>query len=175
MQYVKIGVTLGSLLVGLFEEAAHGDGGIIRLSRSLGGYRVSIFTAPTPFQAGPVDISVFVQDIITSKAVPEALVTVQLTPCRGSGRPMRRTATSEAATNKLFKAVDFELPEPGRWEIEVTIVGGQGMAQVRFELEATTRAPEWPAIWPWISWPALVIMLFSVHQLLVWRRSRQPV
>ncbi len=75
-------------------------------------------------------------------------------------------------TNKLLKAAVFELPEPGRWEIEVAIKGEQGGAQVRFELEAAERAPQWPLMWPWIGWPAPVILLFSIHQLLVWRKPR---
>ena len=134
-----------------------------------------MFTAPTPFRAGPVDISVLVQDAITGEPIPEARVTVVLSSRNQLVLPIRRTATSDAATNKLLKAAVFELPEPGRWEVEVAIEGGQQVGRVRFELEAAGRAPQWPAMWPWIGWPAPVILFFSIHQLLVWRKSRQSV
>ena len=48
------------------------DGGTVRLSQRQGGYRITVFTAPTPFRAGPVDISVLVQDAATGQPVPEA-------------------------------------------------------------------------------------------------------
>ena len=175
MRLVKIGSALGWLLVGAYGETTRGDGGTVRLSRSEGGLQITVFTLPTPFRAGPVDISVLVQDATTGEPIPKARVTVKLTPRDQLVLPIYRAATSDAATNKLMKAAAFELPEPGRWEVEVAIEGGQGVAQVRFELEAAERAPQWPVMWPWIGWPAPVILLFSIHQLLVWRKSRRSL
>jgi hypothetical protein len=172
IRLVTIGSTLGWLLIGASGEAARGDGGTVRLSRCEGGLQISVFTAPTPFRAGPVDISVLVQDAITGAPIPEARITVKLSPRDQSVLPICLAATSDAATNKLLKAAVLELPEPGRWEVEVAIEGGQRVGRVRFELEAAGRAPQWPVIWPWIGWPAPVILLFSIHQLLVWRKSR---
>jgi hypothetical protein len=43
------------------------DGGAMRLSERAGGYRVTVFTDPTPLRAGPVDVSVFVQDADTGE------------------------------------------------------------------------------------------------------------
>jgi len=168
MRLVKIGSALGWLLVVVCGEAARGDGGTVRLSRREGSLQITVFTAPTPFRAGPVDISVLVQDAVTGEPIPEAQVTVKLSARDHPVPPMHCAATSDAATNKLLKAAVFELPEPGRWEVEVAIEGGP---QVRFELEAAGRAPQWPAIWPWIGWPVPVILLFSIHQLLIWRKS----
>ena len=173
MRLLKIGSALIWLLVGTCGEYARGDGGTIRLSRSLGGLQITVFSAPTPFRAGPVDISVLVQDTVTGEPIPEARVTVVLSSRNQLVLPIRRTATSDAATNKLLKAAVFDLPKPGRWEVDVDIQGGQGTIQVRFELDAAGRAPQWRAIWPWIGWPAPVILLFSIHQLLVWRKSRR--
>jgi hypothetical protein len=174
MRLLKFGSALIWLLVGTSAEYAHGDGGTIRLSRSQGGLQITVFSAPTPFRAGPVDISVLVQDIVTGEPIPGARVTVVLSSRNQLVLPIRRTATSAAATNKLLKAAVFDLPEPGRWEVDVDvdIQGGQGVIQVRFELDAAGRAPRWRAIWPWIGWPAPVILLFSIHQLLVWRKLR---
>lgn len=150
-----------------------GDGGTIRLSRRDGGLQITVFSAPTPLRAGPVDISVLVQDAITSEPIPEARVTVKLTLRDQRGLSIQRAATSDAATNKLLKAAVFVLPEPGRWEVEIAIERGQAATTVHFDLDAAGSAPKWPVMWPWIGWPAPVILLFSVHHLLVWKKSRQ--
>src|ERR1700679_1884698 len=147
MRFVKVAVILSLLLVGPYDETARGDGGILCLSRSEGNYRISVFAAPTPFRVGPVDISVLVQDAITGEVMPKASVTVSLRLRDQPGEPMCYTATDQAATNKLLKAAVFDLPEPGRWLIQVTIGGEQGSAQVDFELVATQFAQSWPAMW----------------------------
>jgi hypothetical protein len=172
MRFVKIRLTLVWLLIGACSEAALGDGGTLRLSRPEGNYRISIFTAPNPFRAGPVDISVLVQDAITGAAIPEAAVTVQLMSRDHVGKPICYAATDTDATNKLLKSAVFDLPEPGRWVIKVTIAGEQGTANVQFELEAGQSVQEWPAMWPWITWPAFAISLYFLHQVLVWRKHR---
>jgi hypothetical protein len=150
---------------------ARGDGGTVRLSEPRGGYRITVFTSPTPFRAGPVDVSVLVQDAATGEPVTEAAVSVRATP---RGRPdadVRHTATTEAATNKLFRAALFELPEPGWWELEVAVDGARGAAQVRFDVEAAGPLPGWPVLWTWIGWPAVAVLLFAMHQVLVKRKS----
>ena len=100
------------------------DGGTLRLSERVGGYRVTVFTAPTPLRAGPVDVSVFVQDADTGEPAAGVRVTVQAAPRGRPDGPSARPATAEAATNKLFRSALFELPESGWWEIEATVDGG---------------------------------------------------
>jgi hypothetical protein len=148
------------------------DGGTIRLSQRQGGYRITVFTEPTPFRAGPVDVSILVQDAGTGRTVPGARVTVRAAPRGRAGEAIVRPATVEAATNKLFRAADFNLPEPGWWEVEVAVEGERGAARVRFEVEAAEAVPRWLALWPWLGWPALAVLLFGIHQVLVWRQGR---
>ena len=114
-------VIFGWLFLGTWCAPASADGGSLRLSGKKGGYQITVFTAPTPFRAGPVDISVLVQDASTGDLVTQARVIVRMTK---SGRPaLEYPATTEAATNKLFRAAQFELPEPGRWEMQVEVEG----------------------------------------------------
>jgi hypothetical protein len=150
---------------------AWADGGVPRVSEQTGGYRVSVFTSPTPFRAGPVDISVLVQDADSGELLPSVQVFVRATPRDRPNQSVNHPATAEAATNKLYFAAMFELPEPGWYDFDVTIKGERGPARVRFALEAADRLPEWWALAPWIGWPALAIGLFSVHQILVRRKS----
>ena len=148
------------------------DGGTLRLSERAGGYRVTVFTSPAPLRAGPVDVSVLVQDADTGEQAAGAAVTVRAAPRGRPDEAVSRPATTEAATNKLFRSALFELPEAGWWEFETTVTGERGQAQVRFEAEAADRPPGWLAMAPWVGWPALVVVAFAAHQLLLRRRAR---
>ena len=148
------------------------DGGAVRLREQAGAYQVTVFTAPTPWRAGPVDVSVLVQDA-AGECVPEARVTVRLTP-RGTGEVLEYPATAAAATNQLFQAAVFQLPEPGWWDVEVAVEGPRGSALLRFGVEADQRPPRWLELWPWFAWPPLAVALFGLHQVLVRRRIPPP-
>ena len=151
--------------------SARGDGGTLRLRERKGAYDIAVFTAPTPLRAGPIDISVLVQDAATGEMVPDARLTVTVAPRGRPGETIRRAATIEAATNKLLRAALLELPQPGWWDVEVAIKSGKAEEQVRFSLQAANRSPRWVALWPWLGWPALAIALFCLHQYLILRRS----
>jgi hypothetical protein len=156
-------------LVTLSPCHARADGGSLRLREQANGYQIAVFTSPTPYRAGPVDISVLVQDAATGECMPEARVTVCL-KVPGAGRMLEYPATTEAATNKLLRAAEFQLPEPGWWEVSVAVEGPHGPAVVRFEIQADEPPPRWLDLWPWFSWPALAVVLFAIHRALVRRK-----
>src|SRR5262249_12619411 len=110
-----------------------------------------------------------VQDAATGECLSEARVAVHLT-ARGFGELLEYPATTETATNKLFRAAEFQLPEPGWWDVAVTVDGPHGQALVRFEIQADERLPRWLDLWPWFAWPGLAVTLFGVHQALVRRK-----
>jgi hypothetical protein len=167
MRPVLVGMFLGWLVVPVFCTSVAADGGLIQLSEKKGGYRITVFSSPTPLRAGDIDISVLVQDAATGDPLTRSLVTVRMIK---SGRPaLEFAATSEAATNKLLQAAQFELPDPGRWEIHVEVEGLHGRTVIAGELEAAKPLPRWRELWPWLGWPALVIALFGVHQILARR------
>jgi len=168
MRLVVGGVIFGWFFLGPWCAPAAADGGTLRLSAKKGGYQLSVFTSPTPFRAGPVDISVLVQDSSTRALMPHARVTVRITKL---GQPaIEYPATREAATNKLFHAAQFVLPEPGRCQMQVEVEGLHGTAVIGGEIEAAGPLPRWRETWPWIGWPALAIALFGIHCVLVRRR-----
>jgi hypothetical protein len=82
-------------------------------------------------------------------------------------------ATQEKATNKLLHAAQFEIPAPGRWQLEVLVEGALGTAVVSCEVEAAEPLSRWSELWPWICCPALAIALFGLHQVSVQRRMGQ--
>jgi hypothetical protein len=139
------------------------------MSEKREGLLITVFTAPAPFRAGPVDISVLVQDASSGEVVPDARITVRMTK---PGQPaLEYRATTEAATNKLLHAAEFELPQPGRWQLEVQVEATGKLAAIGGELEAAAPLPRWRELWLWIGWPALVIILFGAHQVLSHRRA----
>jgi hypothetical protein len=148
------------------------DGGTIRLSEQKGNYRITVFTSPAPLRAGPVDVSVLVQEAATGQPVSESRVAVSAVQQGSPGVALHLPATKEAATNKLFYAAAFDLPEPGWYLLEVSIDGALGEAHIRCEVEAAEPLPRWRAVWPWVGWPFLAIVLFGIHQFLVRRRAR---
>jgi hypothetical protein len=143
--------------------------GTVRLCERAGGYQLAVFTLPTPLRAGPLDVSVLVQDVATGECVTQARVTLHLT-ARGSGLVLEHPATSGASGNKLFQEAVFELPEAGWWDVEVAVDGPRGPARVRFPVEAGEAPPRWLDLWPWFGWPAFAVALFGLHRALVGRR-----
>ena len=136
-----------------------------------GPYRISVFTSPDPLRAGPIDISVLLQDAETGMPITNAQINVSLTPSTGRGRTIHAVATNAAATNKLLSAALVELPEPGLWDIEIACLAQHSAAQVQFRADAGPRSAGWLNVWPWFSWPAGVVIMFVVHRRLVSRRK----
>jgi|SRR5579884_1804683 len=155
-----------------FPSAAHADGGALRLSERHGPYRVSVFTSPTPPRAGPVDVSVLVQDADSGETVSDVTVRVRAAPHGRPGAAIHADATTEAATNKLFRAAVCELPEPGAWDVQVDVDGPRGAAAVRLTVDVAEPPPRWRSLWPWVAWPALAVVLFAVHRALARHRAR---
>jgi hypothetical protein len=119
-----------------------------------------------------VDVSVFVQEAATAEPVPDIRVAVKAVRRGSLGAAICHPATTAAATNKLYRAAIFNLPEPGSYALEVRIDGALGEARVCFEIEAAEPLPPWLVMWPWVGWPVVAILLFGVHQFLVRRRLR---
>jgi hypothetical protein len=155
----------------LLPSLAAADGGTVRLSEQKGNYRVTVFTAPALVRAGPVDVSVLVQDATTGEPVSDVAVTIEATRLGPPAVTSHHRATTEAATNKLYHAATFDLPEPGQYALTISVAGALGEAQVHFELEAADHMPPCLTLWLWVSWPALVILVFGIHQILIRRKS----
>jgi hypothetical protein len=118
-----------------------------------------------------VDYSVLVQDADTGECVPQARVMLRLT-ARKTGAVSESPATVEASTNKLYLAAVFRLPEPDWWDVDISIEGPRGPARLQFGVKVDEALPRWQELWPWFAWPALVVVIFSVHRALAARALR---
>lgn len=157
----------------LLPSSAAADGGALRLAEQKDGYRIAVFTAPTPLRAGPADISVLVQDAATGD--PASAVQVSIAARRHDvySDEICHPATTQAATNKLYHAATFELPDPGWYSVKVRVVGDRGATQLDFDVEAGDAFPAALSELPWLGWPLLAILLFVIHQFLVRSRDRK--
>jgi len=159
------------ILLCLFPRLVEADGGTVRLSERKGQYQITVFTAPTPLRAGPVDISVLVQNAITQEPVSEIQVTISAKPRGHRGPASHHLATTEAATNKLLRAETFELRSSGWWELNVSIVGASDKTHVQLDVEVAEPLPKYLAFRAWIGWPVVPILLFAIYQVLVRQMS----
>jgi hypothetical protein len=158
-------------IVGCCQISALADGGTVRISQTKGDYQITALTAPNPFRAGPVDVSVLVQDAATGGALPDAKVTLRIAPRERPSEMHQYRATTSAATNKLFHSAVFDLPASGQWTVEIEIDGPHGPARASFNAEAADRLPRWLSMWPWFSWPFLAVLVFAVHQAFAVNRT----
>lgn len=165
------GWRLGLVLTFVLPTLCQADGGTVRHSEKHGPFHVTIFTSPNPFRAGPVDVSVLVQDATTRKPIQHLPVKLKLAnrslPKVTQSLPMTHTDS----TNKLFYSAKFELPEAGVWLMSVDIQGANSVT-VPFEVSAVKKLPRWIELWPWIVLPIVPMVLFLIHQI---RRQRAKV
>jgi hypothetical protein len=162
---------LTCILLGPCCAIASADGGRVVLVERRGDYQVSVFASPDPLRAGPVDISVLLQDAATDAPIADAEIEVSMSPRDERGPTLRAAATSDAATNKLLCAAILDVPTAGTWDAELSIIGDHGPANIRFAIEISPPLPRWLTVWPWFSWPVGAVFIFAIHRRLVWRKQ----
>ena len=153
-------------------QGARGDGGALRVSKMVGDRVISVFTSTTPLRAGTVDVSVLVQEASSGRALTEIPIIVRAYPVNRPEYSIRKSATSEAATNKLLLAASVEMQEPGEWRVEISLPEAAGGLPVAFEVPVAAALPPWLDLVFWICWPALAVGLFAIHETLVIRRLK---
>jgi hypothetical protein len=160
---------IASLILFVFAlapSAAHADGGAVRVSRQCGDRQITVFTSPTPLCAGPIDVSVLIQDCVTGQALLDQQIEIEIAPADVPSASAGYRASHATATNKLLQAAQFDLPHAGRWICTVKVPSGGENFPIRFELNADDALPTWRSLWPWFSWPFLAIGWFAALYVL---------
>jgi hypothetical protein len=161
----------GCLILGLVSTICWADGGVVRAIEHVGSLQISVFTSPNPLVAGPVDISVLVQDKATLAPLVESQIQLAIAPRSRPHDAVTLPATAAAATNKLFRACLVELT-PGWYDVTITCAAAGSRGEVRFALEVGEAPPQRATLWPWFTWPVLPLVLFGLHQLLARTNTR---
>ena len=87
------------------------DGGAVQFRQETGPFLVTLFAAPAPLRAGPVDLSVMVQDRTSLEPVLDADVSLRLSAEGGPGSSARLTRAN--AQNKLLYAAPIDISKAG--------------------------------------------------------------
>jgi 5-hydroxyisourate hydrolase-like protein (transthyretin family) len=164
-----------SVVAAIVPSAVRADGGTVRYSERRGDRSVTVFTSPTPLRAGLVDVSVLVLD--ANSGTPQVGVPVLVEAASAdSQRQITRTATNEAATNKMMRAAEIDLAA-GKWHIAVFVDDPAKRAPISFDVDVAEPMAPWLDTGLWIAWPFAAIGLFAVHRILVHRRrdARPPI
>ncbi|HME09621.1 MAG TPA: hypothetical protein VKG25_21360 [Bryobacteraceae bacterium] len=150
-------------LAALFAWPLFGDGGALQLQQNAGPYLVSVFAAPAPLRAGPVDLSVLVQDRVARTPVLDADVLIHL-------RGETVNASRDQAQNKLLYAVTVKLSEPGEWNYSVSVCRNDVETKVKGTLNVAPAEAKLEVYWPYLALPIFALVLFAANQWL--RRNK---
>ncbi len=118
--------------------SARADGPHIAFHATEGAYTATLFSAPDPLVAGPVDLALLVQTADGSTATDLRSLCGELTL---AGRePIAFTFASGAGGNSRLPGATVRLPAPGTYALTLEVFAGSG-APVRF-LGALPVAPD---------------------------------
>jgi len=144
------------------------DGGAVILHHEGKGLVVTVFESPAPAHAGLVDLSVLVQKADSLDPVLDATVTLVL---KQGELEQSAQATREQAQNKLLYAAAVDLSRPGNWDYVIHIQSGTEKEELAGTLTIGSEPAKLSAYWIYFIWPPILILLFVVHQWLVYRKQ----
>ncbi|HEV8039349.1 MAG TPA: hypothetical protein VGP62_10845 [Bryobacteraceae bacterium] len=154
----------------LAQTLAWADGGAVQLREEAGPFVITVFTAPAPLSAGPVDISLLLQNRNGLEPVLDASVSLILRDPSGAEIPAR--LTREQAQNKLLYAAPVTLAKSGKWQLDITILKNGERTSAKGTIDVAP-APEMTAsYWSYIAFPPFTIMAFVVRERLIRRRKK---
>ncbi len=158
------------LLTGFGDVVA--DGGRVASSQRVGEYHVTVFSSPSPLQAGPADLSVMIQQAASGEIVRG--VPVVFTCCHEqTGTSFVCSATHDQATNKLLSAAKFDFPVEGTWAVEVEI-GHPVDRQLAFDLFIAHASLSVPLL-AWIACLPLILVALYLMRHWIQRRHARPI
>jgi len=157
------------VVITLAQATAFADGGTVQLRKEAGALVITVFGSPAPLSAGPVDISLLVQNRNGLEPVLDANVSLLLR-ADASGTEIQARPTREQAQNKLLYAAPVTLAESGKWQLAITILRNGERTEATGAIDVSS-APEMAAsYWSYIAFPPLVIVVFVVREWLLRRR-----
>ena len=164
---------------------SYADGGRVLAEKTAGGYRVVLFGNPSPLRVGMVELSLFLEQEGKSGPVLDAVVQFRLNKLsrpapelawRGSGcvtPGQALSATQGHSGNKLIYSAVLGIPEPGLWELGVSISRDGQTDLVSFELPVDRAIPPVVRWWPVVALMPLGVLIYIWRgYLLKKRRAR---
>ena len=159
------------LAIILAQASALADGGAVQLRKEAGSFVITVFTAPAHLSAGPVDVSVLVQNRNGLEPVLDATVSLILRS-QDSGAETEAHPTRERAQNKLLYAAPVTLAESGKWQINVSILRNGERSGTTGTINVAPAFEMASSYWTCIAFPPLMIGLFVVRERLIRRKAK---
>jgi hypothetical protein len=170
-----------------FPVLALADGGVIVGQTTAEGWQVTLFASPAPLRAGPVDLSVLVQDAATGAAVLDAAVAVGWTatqpdagtdwlpPCCSMDTALGKLpARRDHSQNKLLYGAIVPVRSAGPGELAVSVRAGDRSLDWTLPVNAARPRPPLLTYWPLVALPVGAVGIFSLHQRLSRRKTSSP-
>lgn len=113
-------VALALFLINSQAATAHGTGGLLRIDgAALGPYTVMIWTTPTILRPGAVHVETAV--FRGRSRVTHCRIEVTVTPLDNRSSSLQSTAGAANAANEFRHEAAFQLDQPGRYGVVVTV------------------------------------------------------
>jgi len=168
-------------LVLFLARTSRADGGAIQFQGDTGPFHVTVFTLPPILSAGPVDVTVLVQDRSKLSPLLDANVTLDLTAC---GDPaLRKDAWSPPSCslnkspaltgipaklnhgeNRLLYGALVQIPNSGSWQLRINIQRDTETESIGILLEVNPPASPPLAYWHLFILPPLGVLGFLLNQ-----------
>jgi len=162
-------------------RASRGDGGTIQFQGDAGPFHVTIFALPPILSAGPVDLSILVQERSKLNPLLDARVTLDLATqgSEDSGKeawsppwcalnkpaaPAGIPAKLNHGENRLLYGALVQIPYSGTWQLNVNIQRDTETESVRTLLKVNPPAPPPLAYWHLFILPPLGVIGFILNQ-----------
>jgi hypothetical protein len=157
------------------------DGGAIQFQGDAGPLHVTVFTLPPILSAGPVDITVLIQDRAKLDPLLDATVTLDLTA--QDGNRMKKAAWSPPACalnipsslsgipaklnhgeNRLLYGALVQVPYSGAWNLKISILQHSKIESLSTMLRINPPVPPPLAYWHLFILPPLGVLGFVLNQ-----------
>lgn len=169
------------ILIGLTTQA-WADGGAIISRQKVDNLDITVFASPAPLRAGPVDVSVLVQEAGSVAPVMDATVEVVwngspqapvewLPPCCSMGALDRVSALRGHSQNKTLYSAIVPVKSAGPSQFSVRVQRGDVSAAISCDVQVQPPRSPILAYWPFLAFPPFFVAGFALHQ----RLSRKKV
>ncbi|MEI8292425.1 MAG: hypothetical protein WCG66_00390 [bacterium] len=162
--------------------ALQADGGRVLAEKRVGGYRVVLFGNPSPLRAGLADLGVFLEQEETRRPVIDAVVTFRLNKlsrpspelawrglgCISPGQAVK--ALQGHSGNGLLYSAMVGIPEPGLWDLGISISRDRLTTGVSFDVEVQKALPPMTGLWPLVAILPMGVFLYVVRGCLLKKR-----
>lgn len=158
------------------------DGGVILSRQKVENLDITVFASPAPLRAGPVDVSVLVQEANSTKPLLDAKVEVVwnsspdaptewMPPCCSMNVGERLLAVTGHSQNKTLYSVIVPIKSAGPSQLAVRVQRGDVSAALFCDIEVQPPRSPIMAYWPFLAFPPVLIAGFTLHQRLSRRKS----